>query len=218
MTTPLKEQLSARQTDLITKISSAARVADTHSLLALNDELRQTVSLLARIDDIDAEARAILDFASAGTNESTRLATRVTVADKVPGRAHGVQIRSGFLERAAKAGLVLRHQRGAIYSSQSGRRIGIAVATERNPNRWFLGLGEDDFDAAVLLCAPESGKVIDLCLPQSFIAQHKHYFSRSGGQIKFNVARREGHMVVKVPTQPAEQVNHFIGAIVGLDR
>jgi hypothetical protein len=170
------------------------------------------------MDDIDAEARTVLAFSSSGTSQSDRLTPHLPVAEKVPGRAHGVQIRSGFLERAAKVGLVFRHQRGAIYSTPSGRRVGIAVATERKPNRWFLGLGEDDFDAAVLLCAPDAGNVIDICLPQRFVAQHKRYFSRSGGQIKFNVARRGGHTVVKIPTQAAEQVDQFIEAVIGLDR
>lgn len=218
MVAAVREQLEAHQAQLLTRISAAASAADTRTLLSLNDELRQTSALLGRMDDLGAEARAILGDASAGTGNMAVPAEPRVAQENVAGRGHGVQIRSGFLERCAKAGLVLRPYRGAIYSSASGRRIGIAVATERKPNRWFLGLGEDDFDAAVLLCAPDSGKVIDLCLPRSFIAQHRRYFSRSGGQEKFNVARRDGHTLLKIPSRPPERVDQFIGAIAGLDR
>lgn len=217
MTVAAREQLEAHQAQLITRISAAARAADTRTLLSLNDELRQTASLLGRMEDLGVEARALLACASPESRTSAAPDLPIAAAVQVAGRAHGVQIRSDFLKRSSSIGFPLIHQRGAIYSTPSGGRTGIAVATERKPNRWFLGLGEDAFDAAVLLCKPDVGPVIDLCLPRSFIAQHKPYFSRSGGQIKFNVARRGGHTILKIPTRAAEAVDQFIGAIVGLD-
>jgi hypothetical protein len=136
---------------------------------------------------------------------------------RTSGREHGVAIRGSFLERAGKMGLKLRPYRGAIYLSPKGKRIGIAVATEVNRDRWFLGLREGGFDAAVLVCARDAGSPIDVCLPTSFFEKFEKFLSRSGGQVKFNVARRDGRTILKLPGRTPEQVDRFVGAIASLD-
>jgi len=214
----VRARLEAHQVKLLGKITTAAGAADTRTLFALNEELRRTDSLLRRMDDIGAEARALLSFESQGSPRPPEQDGARLVQPPVSGRGIGIKVRSDFLDRAAIAGLFLKPHRGSVYAGPSGRRIGIAVATEVKPNRWFLGLGENDFDAAVLLCVPASGRVIDICLPQSFIAQQMPFFSRSGGQIKFNVARRSGQTILKIPTRAPELVDQFIASIVGLDR
>jgi hypothetical protein len=181
MTVDIRKQLESHQAELIAKIASAANASDPAGVLSLNEELRQTVSLLNRLNEMYVEARAMLGRAERANSQL--IPTPPTPYSAVAtGRGRGAQIRSAFLNRANDAGLKLRPYRGTVFSSPNGRRIGIAVATERNPNRWFLGLGESDFDAAVLLCAQNSGKVLDICLPTSFIAMYREHFSRSGGQ------------------------------------
>lgn len=218
MVVSIREQLAAYQAKLLTKISAAANAADTNTLLSLNDELRRTATLLSQMDHLGIEAQSLLGLASAGNATIISSVQSRVVSKKVAGRGHGVQIRSDFLDRAVKAGFQLRPHRGATYLSPNGRRIGVAVATERKPNRWFLGLGEDSFDAAVLLCMPDKGRAIEVCLPPSFFTQHGRYLSRAGGQVKFNTARRDGHIILKVPRMNPERVDEFVGNFAGLDR
>lgn len=218
MVADIRGELQSHQADLIARIATAAKAADASRLLSLNDELRQTVSLLSRLQDLSVEVQGVLRGTQAQVNAQQTASGTAALPESVAGRGHGVQIRSGFLARSLNAGLRLRPHRGAIYASPSGRRVGIAVATERKPNRWFLGLGEDDFDAAVLLCAQNSGKVLDICLPASFILKHRQDFSRSGGQIKFNVAHRDGRLILKVPGRTPEPIDQFVAAVAGLDQ
>lgn len=210
-------RLEQHQAELIARIAAAAKASDAERILALTDELSRTAGLLARLSTLDVEAESL--FGRPPSIEGNSLPSAVQFdAEVVPGREHGVAIRREFLQRAAQAGLPLRPYRGAIFMSPKGRRIGVAVATERKPNRWFLGLGEKLFDAAVLLCKTESGKVIDICLPAAFFAQFGRFLSRSGDQVKFNVALRDTHMIVKIPGRAPERVDALVGAIAGLER
>jgi len=214
MPSSIRKELDAHQASLLAKISAAAKAGDPRTTLSLTGELQRTTALIARMDDLGSEAVSLL---GRGLPLRDTPVPSVSARASVPGRGHGVQVRAAFLDRSTKAGIPLRPYRGAIFQSPKGLRIGVAVATERKPNRWFLGLGEGQFDAAVLLCVPDSGKVIDVCLPASFFAQFGRYLSRSGDQVKFNVARRDAHVVLKIPSKSAERVDGFVGAIARLD-
>ena len=218
MVSSIRDRLTDYQNGLLAKIGAAAKASDAEAILLLNGQLARTTALLSRMDDVGFEAEALLGNSDSRNGRAAAVATQKIDEMSVPGRGHGIKIRADFLDRAARAGLPLRPYRGAIFQSSKGRRIGIAVATERKPNRWFLGLGEGLFDAAVLLCAPNSGKVLDICLPPAFLAQHGRYLSQSGGQIKFNVARRDAHTILKIPHKTPERVERFIGAITNLDQ
>jgi hypothetical protein len=215
----LSQELKKYQSSLLSRIGKAASASDTRTLFTLNEELRATASLLSRMEQVEDEARALLGGGAARQNGVTSpQPTKLVNTASVAGRGHGVKIRGDFLQRAATSGLVLRPYNGAIYSSSSGQRIGIAVATERKPDRWFLGLTDGEFDAAVLVCESASGQAMDICLPKKFFAQYGRYLSRSGGQIKFNVARRKGHILLKVPSQTPQRVDQYVDAIEDVDQ
>jgi len=117
-----------------------------------------------------------------------------------------------FLKRVSEVGVDLRHVRGSIYETQSGRKVGIAVATERKPDRWFLGLPLQSFDHAVLLCKRDTGDTFEICLPNNFFDEHGDNMSQSGGQMKFNVARRGNGYAILVPGTDGVSVSKFLGA------
>ena len=105
------------------------------------------------------------------------------------GRGIGKTIRMDFLQKASEKGIYLENIRGSIYQGPSGHKVGIAVATERKPDRWFLGLPLKRFDDAVLLCKPDSGDNIEICLSKNFFDEYGYKMSESSGQMKFNVER-----------------------------
>src|SRR5262249_35031731 len=102
---------------------------------------------------------------------------------KERGRRH----RDSFVRTLANRGVTLQWLKGAILRSPRGIRVGVAYARESKKDRWFLGLAEDQFEHAVLLCEERSGKVIHFSLPMEFMIEHGDSLSRKDGQIKFNV-------------------------------
>jgi hypothetical protein len=216
MPIPTRERLDARRVSLLQHIAAAATAADSTALLKFTDELRSVDTLLAAYATLDAQARALLDGVVVPAEGEPVMARPAERALRVPGRAHGVEIRTAFLKRARARGLNLAPENGAIFMAPGGVRVGIAVATERQPDRWFLGLADGGFDAAVLVCKGEGGDTFDLCLPRAFIARHASALSRSGGQVKFNVVRRGGRVALTIPTVGSVNVDGYVGAIDGL--
>jgi hypothetical protein len=212
-----REDLVRRRSEVLKDIAAAASVEDTTTLLNHADRLRSIDDLLGSYSKLDSQAEALLTPAGPGEEPSFRRALPTPVRWRVPGRGHGKKVRAAFLDSAQSAGLDLVPLRGAIFTAPDGTRVGVAVATERQPDRWFLGLAEDGFDAAVLLCQEDlSDRTLDICLPSSFVAQHASYLSRSGGQVKFNVVRRGGRVALTIPTIGTVDVQQYLGAISGL--
>jgi hypothetical protein len=208
----VRERVEERRAELLRTIEVAARSTDTATVLSTSARLTELVGVLDSYRKLDERAELVLSGAPAPSakgvpNEAPE------EAEQVPGRGYGIDLRTKFLEKARAAGVDLRPYRGAIFRTPNGVRVGIAVATERKPNRWFLGLAEDGFDAAVLLCEDSTGRTLDICLPVSFVKRLKEKFSRSNGQVKFNVARRHPELVLKVPSVGAETIDQYVGAV-----
>jgi hypothetical protein len=132
------------------------------------------------------------------------------IRKSVSARNNGKQIRNAFLGILATKGIRLQHVSGTIYRSASGALIGIAVATERAPDRWFLGLSQNGFSHAVLLCQPDRGDIIEICLPVAFFERYGRHMSISNGQVKFNVVRRGNSYAVLVPFTDGVSVSEYI--------
>jgi hypothetical protein len=115
------------------------------------------------------------------------------------------------LKRVSEDGVHLSHVRGSIYETQLGCKVGIAVATERKPDRWFLGLPLQGFDHAVLLCKPDTRDTVEICLPKNFFDEYGAKMSQSGGQMKFNVAHRGNGYAILVPGTDGVNVSKFVG-------
>lgn len=215
MSDPIEHQLQGRRSELLQSISVAAKTAESLRVLELAGELQRTELLIARHTSLLEEASDLLGAPLAAPPNGTPR-TPLPPASSPSGRGHGRQIRADFLEAARQQGLILSGYQGAIYKTPTGARIGIAVATERQQGRWFLGLTEGAFDAAVLLCQSNSGRTAAVCLPSSFIAQHRAHLSSSRGQNKFNVVRRNGHLMLSIPGQGHVAVDQFVDAVRAL--
>ncbi len=206
--------LELRRTDLMRQIASAAGAGDSATLLARSRELAAVDDLLARFRDVDQEAKRFLGGAPHTPTSIPGGSAHESQGSR--SREIGIQTRSNFALKAKSLGVELQLLRGSIYRLPSGVRVGTAVATERHRGRWFLGLSEGAFDCAVLLCVESSGRVLDICLPSSFFHLHGAYLSKSGGQVKFNVAKRGAEVVLKIPSHAPENVTSFVGSITAL--
>ena len=213
-----KNQLVHEKTKLLTQIVEFAQRGESQEVLAAGERLQKVEALIGRYEKLvrdisDLDTKSPKSQPLEDTQEGSRL-----VRDKdfrklnaASGRGVGRTIRMDFLKRVSEDGVHLRHVRGSIYETQSGRKVGIAVATERKPDRWFLGLPLKGFDHAVLLCKHDTGDTVEICLPKNFFDEHGDNMSQSGGQMKFNVARRGNGYAILVPGTDGVSVSKFLG-------
>jgi|GEM_PF-958478 len=199
--------LQKEKNRILSIISMAASEGKTELVLAESGKLEKVELLLGRHKQIileleelksgkalsQAPIKAINQRASKINNvcHSTRLASS---------RELGAKIRNEFLKKLERKGFNLQLIKGkTIYRTKSGKRVGIAVATERQPNRWFLGLPIGGFDHAVLLCQRENKEIIEVLLPEKFFMKYGQAMSQSKGQLKFNIVHRGNGLLVQVP-------------------
>lgn len=199
--------LRREKMELLEKISTAAREGKSEAVLSASEKLRKVEMLINRCEQLEVE---IADLQRAGglqMNTEKIVETGMKpVSTIIPRpslktvRENGREIREAFLERLSRVGISLKLVKGeTIFRTKSGEKVGIAVATERQPDRWFLGLPEGGFDHAVLLCQRESSDVIEIRLPKGFFAKYGSALSESKGQVKFNISRKGNVYAVKVP-------------------
>lgn len=198
-------ELQNEKNKILSAISKAASEGQTDTVLAESDKLEKIENLISRHKQITSE----LEGLRSGTRQTSQPKTRRIVAtpvsesrsaQMVSSRELGGQIRSEFLKKREAEGIHLQLIKGkTIFCTKSGKRVGLAVATERQPNRWFLGLPVGGFDHAVLLCQRENGEVIDIPLPEKFFEKYGREMSESKGQLKFNVVNRGSGLFVQVP-------------------
>jgi hypothetical protein len=206
-----REHLIREKGTLLRQIAESAQRGQSQEVIAAGDKLSRIEHLIERYEDL---LRDISDLNSAdpkqGIIRKVRSAPKpMKNPDVVPGRGIGKEIRMGFLRKVAEKGIHLDQIRGTIYETPSGSKVGVAVATERNPDRWFLGV-PIGLDQAVLLCQRENGDVATICLPKDFFAEYSDRMSKSGGQIKLNVTRRGSGYSLLVPGTDGINVSGFV--------
>lgn len=207
-----KEQLMREKAILLGRIAESAQRGESQEVITAGEKLSKIEDLIKKYEGF---LRDISDLNSADPKPET--VRKIRFAPKpsnnlevVPGRGIGKEIRMDFLRKVYEQGIRLQQTRGSIYETTSGRKVGVAVATERKPDRWFLGLPVG-LDQAVLLCKHENGDVTVVCLPKDFLAEYSDKMSKSGGQIKFNVTRRGSGYSLLVPGTDGINVSRFVG-------
>lgn len=199
--------------ELLEIISTAASEGKSETVLSASEKLRKIEMLITRYQQLEVE---IAELQGEGglhmnTEAATENRTKLTSppfprASVKTVRERGREIREGFLKKLLQTGILLQQVKGeTIYRTKSGEKVGIAVATERQPDRWFLGLPAGGFDHAILLCQRDNGSVVDISLPKEFFTQYGSDLSQAKGQVKFNISRKGSIFVVKVPG--ADDVN-----------
>jgi hypothetical protein len=213
-----KSQLMHEKAKVLKQITDAAQHGNSQEVLDASERLKKVDSLIDRherllrdISDLESEDRGTRHL------QDTRVGSRVVSGKDVrrlgaeSARGVGRAIRMDFLKKASEKGIHLEHIKGSVYETKSGHKVGIAVATERNPDRWFLGLPVMGFDHAVLLCKRDTGDTVEVCLPKNFFDEYGSKMSQSGGQVKFNVARRGSGYAILVPGTDGVSVSKFLG-------
>ena len=202
---------------ILSTISKSASEGKTELVLSESEKLEKIKNLISRHSQIILELEELRNgkpssqkqadttnqgaFGKVDELRSSRLASS---------RELGHKIRKEFLCKLEGKSIHLQLIKGkTIYRTKSGKRVGIAVATERQSNRWFLGLPLGGFDHAVLLCQRENGEVIDVPLPEKFFLKYGQTMSQSKGQVKFNIVNRGSELLVQVPGTDGIDITSF---------
>lgn len=104
----------------------------------------------------------------------------------------------------------LLESKGAIFSTNSREAVGIAYASERQQNRWFLGLPDSDYYAFVLLCQPKIGGMKRFILPRDFYQRIRNHLSEKNNQLKFNVSKRKSRYYLSIPNMGNIDISDYL--------
>lgn len=142
------------------------------------------------------------------TLQGSPLQSNQAVPSSIDPRQSGQQL--GRKERHRYASEREMKPQGGIVYERKGVSVVLPFATERNPDRWFLGAPVTAFNNGkkpflILLCWKD-GKVLDFVIPPDQVSDLTRRLTLNpGGQYMFNVARRNSaHYELLVPGYPKD--------------
>lgn len=173
----LTEEIDRALKEALADAKTAAEVGDTTALANATRRAEKAQTLAAQVKKLELEVERLR------APEPQQARTNGSIVGELSAKAHGEQRRRRWVAEHAPS---LKHEKGQIYRGESGARVGIAFATERQPNKWFLGLPAESFDEAVLLCETEEGDLDAFLLDERFLHEYGALLTRSGAGVKFN--------------------------------
>ncbi len=198
--------LQNEKNTILSNISKAASEGRSDLVLSESEKLAKIELLINRHEQI---VLALEELRSNKSNANlTQTSVKKEVAEKynmsrssrlASSRELGQKLRGEFIKKLDGKGVDLQLIKGkTIFQTKSGKRVGIAVAREGQPNRWFLGLPVGGFELAVLLCQRENGYLLEVPLSEKFFIEHGDSMSQSKGQMKFNIHQIGSRVMVQV--------------------
>lgn len=197
----------------LSAIQSAAASGEIGRIRAETAKLTEIESLIERQEAINQQVQSLSDTSSAGSPpqlSSLLVGKTISPVGKTSNRKVGARRREDFVQACGRKGIRLIPKRGALYENSRGEVVGIAYASERKENAWFLGLPSQEFQHAVLICESNNDQSSAVCLPKQFIERHRTYLSESKGQVKLNVRLRSGHYFLVIPTAGSVQIDEYV--------
>jgi hypothetical protein len=134
---------------------------------------------------------------------------------KASPRQKAIGVRIGYVTTLGNAqGIQLHRRTEVIYQTRSGKNVGMPFATELpdTPDRWWLGLPDEHFDAIVLLCETGAGQLLDFVLPSEFVSEIWDSLSRdSRDNVKFSVFKVGPDYELRLKGSLVKQLRQFMG-------
>jgi len=199
----LQFRINQIKNERLRKIKEAATNSDTDSIISNSKILEEVERLEKKLNEISNTLDNLESYTFEITNEKN--------IEEVSAKERGNIRRNEFIEKIKTIGINLIQKRGVIYKINDGRLIGIASASERIPNKWFLGLPGNNYDHVVLLCENSKKEVLSFILSKDFYKKYENNLSSdSNGQIKFNIYLRNGKYQINIPQTGNINIDEFI--------
>jgi hypothetical protein len=165
--------------------------ADAYQMATNGNQLLNPHESLSATNHAHEQSRQI-------TNGSVHLQTS---EKKSNAKARGKAWRLGYVKSKIQSGEHLHRITETLYRTPTGSIRGIAYASEsaKRPEKWFLGLPQDQFQEVVLICESLDGSAVQIYLPKNFIDKYGKHFSFAHGQTLFNVNRNAGKYIISIP-------------------
>jgi len=196
----------------LSAIQSAAASGDVSRIQAETARLSEIESLIQRQEAINQQLHLLSDTSSPPLI-SLRQAQISPPLGKISNRKRGAQRRDDFVQECESKGIRLTQRKGALYENSRGEVVGIAYASERKDNAWFLGLPSQEIQHAVLICEFNDDQLFTVCLPKQFMERHLKSLSESKGQVKFNVRTRRGQYFLVIPMSGSVPIDEYVNRV-----
>lgn len=215
----LMAQLANLKKKTMKKIAEAAVAHDTKlitSFSALANRIeadeRTITEVLGRISGHEKEVADPTDtFPLKGIlDEITTAKSRTRNVRLSSGKEEGSIAREAFVDAGVDRGYRMIPLGKTVFETNKGHKVAIPFSNEQRPNRWFLGLSDEKYEALVLLCQEKDGGLFDFVVPRDFLEKFWKAFSRSGGQIKLNVSRQGKTWCLVVPGYEPQVIGSFL--------
>jgi len=132
----------------------------------------------------------------------------------------GMRARETYISQLQQNGVQIS-QVDRVWAKAKNLWIAIPFATERRPNRWFLGLPESEVLerihngrlAVVLLCQTSLGSTLDFALPPSEVQEVVPHLSKSQSGLKFNLKKVGNRYHLVIPGHGTVDVSDYKGQV-----
>ena len=131
-----------------------------------------------------------------------------STADLPSRKVRGKIARETYLRGLDSNGIKLTRVRGRVFETSSGKHVGIGYASERQANKWWMGLPDERYDVVIFLCETSSGETLDFVLPPVFVKQVWNHLTSSNGQKEWHVERKGLNYELE-PTKRLGQINAY---------
>ncbi len=200
--------LPAMKERILTEIKIAAQSADIEAIAQWSKAAEQCEILIRESTKLDNRVKSFFDDLWSHPTDDKTSHREIVECKNSPGKRsispkrEGAMIRDRWVKMLSSKHIPLTgHDKR--YHTEKGRSVGIAFANELNRpqlvNKWFLGLKDEPTDIAVLLCQDKEGNLHDFIVPVIELGSSWSDLSRSGGQVKFNICRKNSEFFLSVP-------------------
>jgi hypothetical protein len=195
----LKKRIENLKGKILTKIEGAAKKGDTEEILSNSRIVEEAEKLIKRWEEINSA----VDVLEKRANSNIIIPPeKILISKNFEG---GSPKKKGKVKRND-----LFHVEGTTYKTQNGKLVGIAYASERLPNRWFLGLPLKDYNSVILICENKSGDFLNFVLPEDFLGRFLKKLSHDDfGQVKFNIFLKGENYQLRIPGEGYDNVDNF---------
>lgn len=203
----LTTRIKKVKNETLKKIEEAAKTGNTSSVVMNSRLVEEIDNLEMNLDQLIASLEKIENRIKNGENFAL-----IRIKDEnISPKKRGENRRMIFLKQVEKFGFNIYQVKGVRYKFHNRYLIGIAYASEKRPNRWFLGLPPEDFDNIVLLCERKDGKMLNFIFSQVFYNDVKSHLSvDDNGQIKFNIAKKDSEYQLIIPKIGNQNITKFL--------
>jgi len=208
----LEKRLETLKAKILTKIEEAAKKGDTEEIISNSRIVEEVERLIKRWEEIISVVDVLEKRADSATNISIQPEKVIVskIFDKVSPKKKGKVNRNELISKLKTMGISLSHFEGTTYKTQNEKLVGIAYASERLLNRWFLGLPSKDYNSVILICENKNGDFLNFVLPEDFLRRYLNKLSHDDyGQVKFNIFLKGGHYQLRIPGEGYNNIDNF---------